>query len=223
MHTFNVDGEDDYQFADRFFRTLAASFDESCDIACFYDRVQKTAENERGQDYWGDRPGEGRFQGGERLDDADFRLYWEYMPKSTILERTDFVRTFSVFLMMFLFIFLICVTAACVICYTRCQTIALNNRYVFEDLRKLGAPPAFLKREIKKQCMTVILTPSVIGITAMSVLYAMILYANDGRLVKSELIGLGGCGLVILGVALLLYIVYKGTVRMLVRELVEKY
>lgn len=223
MHTFNVDGEDDYQFADRFFRTLATSFDESCDIACFYDRVQKTAENERGQDYWGDRPGEGRFQGGERLDDADFRLYWEYMPKSTILERTDFVRTFSVFLMMFLFIFLICVTAACVICYTRCQTIALNNRYVFEDLRKLGAPPAFLKREIKKQCMTVIRTPSVIGITAMSVLYAMILYANDGRLVKSELIGLGGCGLVILGVALLLYIVYKGTVRMLVRELVEKY
>ena len=123
--------------------------------------------------------------------------------------------------MMFLFIFLICVTAACVICYTRCQTIALNNRYVFDDLKKLGAPPAFLKKEIRRQCCTVIRTPAIIGITGMSILYTMIMFANDGRFSVSEAKGLGACGLIILGIAALLYAVYHKTVKILVRELVD--
>lgn len=222
MHAFNVDGEDDYLFADRLLHLLVESLDKSCNIAGYYDRVYKTAINERGREYWGDTDSS-MFKSFDldRLGDTDFRLYWEYMPKSTMLEKTDFIRTFSVFLMMFLFIFLICVTAACVISYTRCQTIALNNRYVFDDLKKLGAPPAFLKKEIRRQCCTVIRTPSIIGITAMSILYAMIMFANDGMISMSETKGLGACGLVVLGIALVLYTVYRGTVKSLVRELVD--
>ena len=49
--------------------------------------------------------------------------------------------------MMFLFIAIICSLAAMVICYTRCMTIALNNRYVFDDLKRLGAPPPFCGRK----------------------------------------------------------------------------
>lgn len=222
IQAFNVDGEDDYRFADRLLRLHVASMDESCNIANYYDRVYKIMENEEGLEYWADT--DETFKKSfdlDRLGNTDFRLYWEYMPKSTILEKTDFLRTFSVFLMMFLFIFLICVTAACVICYTRCQTIALNNRYVFEDLKKLGAPPAFLIKEIKRQCSTVIRTPALIGIVGMSILYVMIIYANDGRISMTEMKGLAVCGLVILGIALLLYVVYRTTVRSLVKELVE--
>jgi hypothetical protein len=223
MHVFNVDGEDDYQFADRLLRSFVASVDESCNLASFYDRVYKIALNERGKEYWGDDTAASLAAKIDlsRINDSDFRLWWEYMPKSVMLEKTDFMRTFSVFLMMFLFIFLICITAACVIGYTRCQTIALNNRYVFDDLKKLGAPPVFLKKEIRRQCCTVIRTPSVIGIIGMSGLYTMILYANDGKLSMTEVKGLGICGLVILGIAALLYAVYYGTVKSLVRELVE--
>ena len=223
MHVFNVDGEDNYRFAERLLRSLVESLDESCNIAGYYDRVYKTALDERGEEYWADT--DSSMPKGfdlDRLGDTDFRLFWEYIPKSVILEKTDFMRTFSVFLMMFLFIFLICVTAACVICYTRCQTIALNNRYVFDDLKKLGAPPVFLKKEIRRQCCTVIRTPSIIGITGMSMLYAMIMFANDGMLSMSEVKGLGTCGLVVCGIAVLLYAVYRGTVKSLVRELVEK-
>lgn len=222
IQAFNVDGEDDYRFADRLLRLHVASMDESCNIANYYDRVYKIMENEEGLEYWADT--DETFKKSfdlDRLGNTDFRLYWEYMPKSTILEKTDFLRTFSVFLMMFLFIFLICVTAACVICYTRCQTIALNNRYVFEDLKKLGAPPAFLIKEIKRQCSTVIRTPALIGIVGMSILYVMIIYANDGRISMTEMKGLAVCGLVIIGIALLLYVVYRTTVRSLVKELVE--
>lgn len=222
MHVFNVDGEDDYRFADRFFQLFVGSFDDSCKISCYYDRVQSIAYKEQGRAYWGDEDSEVK-EGLDfsRLNDTEFRIGWEYMPKSVMLEKTDFMRTFAVFLMMFLFIFLICITAACVIGYTRCQTIALNNRYVFDDLRKLGAPPAFLEKEIRRQCCTVIRTPAVIGITAMSLLYAMIMFANDGKLTGSEIAGLGECGLVIAGIVLLLYAVYHKTVKILVKELVD--
>ena len=107
------------------------------------------------------------------------------------------------------------------ICYTRCQTIALNNRYVFDDLKKLGAPPAFLKKEIRRQCCTVIRTPSIIGIFMMTLLYAMIMYANDGKITLSEVLALGICGVVILLIILLLYMVYRLTVRALDRILLQ--
>lgn len=218
MAVFNADGEDDYRFADRLFRTLISSFDKSCEMPSYYDRVQKISENEKGEIYWGDTEeiGEVSF---DRPDSSEFRMFWRYMPKFRILDQNDFLRTYAVFLMVFLFIFLICITAACVICYTRCQTIALNNRYVFDDLRKLGAPPAFLKQEIKRQCCTVIRTPSIIGIFTMTLLYTMIMYANDGKILMSEVAALGICGILILLIILLIYAVYRLTVRVLAREL----
>ncbi len=218
MAVFNADGEDDYHFADRLFRTFLSSFDKSCEMPSYYDRVQKISENEKGEVYWGDTEeiGEVSF---DRADSSEFRQFWRYMPKFRILDQNDFLRTYAVFLMVFIFIFLICITAACVICYTRCQTIAVNNRYVFDDLRKLGAPPAFLKREIERQCCTVIRTPSIIGIFMMTLLYTMIMYANDGKISLSEVLALGICGVVILLIILLIYAVYRRTVRALVKEL----
>ncbi len=218
LYAFNIAGEDSYFFADELFHTLVASFDERCEFPIYYDRVTRFTDNARGEIYWGDTDAMTKISY-ENPDSTDFRNYWTYMPKFRILDRNDFMRSFAVFLMMFLFIFLICVTAACIICYTRCQTIALNNRYLFEDLRKLGAPPAFLIREVKQQCRTVIRTPSVIGICAMTLLYSMIMYGNDGRLSISEIAGLGVCGLVILLIILLLYFVYRKTVRILIRQL----
>ncbi len=218
MAAFNADGEDSYPFADRFFRTLISSFDENCEVPSYYDRVQKISENEKGEVYWGDTEDmeEVSF---EKPDSSGFRQFWRYMPKFRVMDQNDFLRTYAVYLMVFIFIFLICLTAACVICYTRCQTIAVSNRYVFDDLRKLGAPPAFLKQEVKRQCRTVIRTPSVIGICMMTLLYMMIMYANDGKIGTSEVIALGVCGVLILLIILLLYIIYRGTVRMLVKEL----
>lgn len=218
IYAFNIAGEDNYLFADKLFRTLVASFDERCEFPIYYDRVTRFTDNERGEVYWGDTDDMTKISY-ENPDSPDFRNFWTYMPKFRILDKNDFLRSFAVFLMMFLFIFLICVTAACIICYTRCQTIALNNRYLFEDLRKLGAPPAFLIGEVKQQCRTVIRTPSVIGISAMTLLYSMIMYGNDSRITINEIAGLGGCGLVILLIILLLYFVYRKTVRILIRQL----
>ncbi len=218
MAVFNAAGEDNYRFADQFFNTLVSSFDESCEMPSYYDRVQKISENEKGDVYWGDTEDMKQISF-DRPDSTEFRQFWRYMPKFRIMDKNDFIRTYAVFLMVFIFIFLICLTAACVICYTRCQTIAIHNRYVFDDLRKLGATPAFLKQEVKRQCRTVIRTPSIIGILTMTLLYTMIMYANDGKIIISELLAFGICGVLILLIILLLYVVYRRTVCTLVKEL----
>lgn len=96
------------------------------------------------------------------------------MPKIRILDKNDFLQSFAVFLMMFLFIAIVCILAALVISYTRCQTIALNNRYIFDDLKRLGASPAFLKKEVRYQCGNVFKIPSIVGMTAIYLLYCMV-------------------------------------------------
>ena len=126
---------------------------------------------------------------------------------------------FSVFLMTFLFICIICLTAAMVIGYTRCQTIALNNRYVFDDLKKLGASPSFLMKELRQQCQNVFRIPVIIGMSAMSFLYGLILFANDGKFTMTEIQGFTLCLGIILILAALFYGVYTHTIHRISRQL----
>ena len=77
-------------------------------------------------------------------DSSAFRLDWHYMPAFRILDRTDFVKTMAVFLILFVFVAVVCFAAVFVIAYTRCMTIALTNRKVYDDLRHLGASNAYL-------------------------------------------------------------------------------
>ena len=215
---FNIDGEDNYAFAQDFFYTLVDSFGPECETPTYYDRVTKYYKNQQGEVYWGDTPAMTQISYSQP-DTSDFRSYWRYMPKSRILDRTDFTRTFSVFLMMFLFIAIICSLAAMIISYTRCMTIVLNNRYVFEDLKRLGAPPAFLLKEIKGQANPVFKIPAAVGMTAMYLLYLLLLFGNDGKITGSELGGMIACFFILVGVAAAYYLVYRCTVKNMYRQI----
>lgn len=215
---FNIDGKDSYAFAQDFFHTLISCFGPECEYAYFYDRVAKIAAEEADEVYWGDTDSMSKISF-DAPDASDFRLYWAYMPKIRILDQNDFLRSFAVYLMMFLFISIICTLAALIISYTRCMTITLNNRYVFDDLRRLGAPPAFLVREVKSQAGTVFRMPSVVGMTAMYLLYVMLMFGNDGQLVMGEVAGLGVCLIILLVMACIVYAVYRITVQKMCREL----
>ena len=217
-HFFNADGEDVYAFADKFFHTFVKSFGPECEYIAYYDRVSKIAANERGEVYWGDTDDMTKISLSQP-DSSDFRIYWAFMPKFRSLSMIDFMNTFAVYLMTFLFIFIVCVTTACVICYTRCQTIALNNRYIFDDLKRLGASPSFLNREVQVQCKRVFHTPAVVGMTLMFLLYSMIMYANDGRISIPELAGMGACAVVLILIMLVIYLIYRKTVTIMKREL----
>ncbi len=209
---FNVDGKDSYPFANAFFRLFVSSFDESCERPSYYDRVQKIRENEEGKEYWGDTDDMTTIRY-EMADSFMFRNFWVYMPSFRILSQNDYLRNMAVMFMMFLFIFIVCMITALVVCYTRCQSIALNNRYIFDDLKKLGASPVFLDREVRSQCGNVFKVPSMVGTTAMFSLFSMILYANDGRMLKTEWMAMGVCLCIIAVIGGVIYAVYRATVR----------
>ncbi len=216
---FNMDGKDSYEFAQDFFYTLVASFDAECEKPDSYDRVEKYYANQKGEGYWGDTERMTKISFSEP-DTSDFRGHWRYMPKCRILDKTDFNRTFSVFLMMFLFIAIICSLAVMIIDYTRCMTIVLNNRYVFEDLKRLGASPSFLHKEIKGQAGPVFQIPAFVGMGAMYLLYALLMFGNDGRITGSEAGGLGVCFLILAGIGGIYYLVYRYTVKRMCGQIV---
>lgn len=215
---FNVDGEDSYPFANAFYHLFVSSFDESCARPSYYDRVQKIRKNEAGKEYWGDTDDMTTISY-ELSDSFVFRQFWVYQPDFRILNQNDYMRSMAVMLMMFLFIFLVCMITALVVCYTRCQSIALNNRYIFDDLKKLGASPAFLDREVRSQCGNVFRVPSLVGTSAMFLLYSMILYANDGRMLPTEWMAMGVCLCVTSMIGGVIYAVYRSTVKSIKEQL----
>lgn len=60
----------------------------------------------------------------------DFRSNWKYAPRFRVLDYYDFLTSFAVFLVLFMFIAIICFAAVLIIGYIRCITIAMNNRQV---------------------------------------------------------------------------------------------
>ena len=215
---FNVDGEDSYPFANAFYHRFVSSFDASCERPSYYDRVQKICENEEGKVYWGDTDDMTTISY-DMSDSFTFRNFWVYQPDFRILNQNDYARNMGVMFMMFLFIFLVCMITAMVVCYTRCQSIAINNRYIFDDLKKLGASPAFLDREVRSQCGSVFKAPSLVGTSAMFLFFSMILYGNDGRITGTEWVAIGACLCITVAIGGVIYAVYRSAVKVIKGQL----
>ena len=220
MAFFNSEGKDSHPFARAFYEKIVASFDDDSISTGLYDPVEYLMTEGYTNDYFGTsyRNADERLDRSQ-LDSADFRMFWNYMPQFRVLDSTEQLNTFSVFIMTFLFIGIVCFTAALVISYTRCQTLALNNAYVFYDLKRLGASPEYLSRELRRQAGPVFKIPAVVGMSCMVLLYGMMLYANDNRYTQSEIAGFLVCLEVIAVIALLFYAVFLKTLSGLRRQL----
>ena len=208
---FNIDGKDSYPFAKAFFRLLVSSFDDDCFLSNWYNRVSSIIRKEQGVEDWQESEPDLRLNPDE-MDSATFRLSWEYQPSFRILSQNDFLLSTSVFLMMFLFIFIVCILTALVVCHTRCQTIALNNRYIFDDLKKLGASPTFLSKEVCSQCNSVFKIPALVGMIVIFLFFILLLYANDSQIVFTEIVSLGVCLGIQVALGVVIYVVYRVTV-----------
>ncbi len=154
-------------------------------------------------------------------DSSAFRLGWQYMPKFRVLDKADFVKTVAVFLILFVFVAVVCFSAVFVIAYTRCLTIALTNRKVYDDLRHLGASNAYLRRSVRGQVKRVFLTPALVGTGLIYAFYVMIMYFNGSPpgITYSEAAGLLVVLLVIAAVSALMYGVYRLTLARVCRAL----
>ena len=166
MIWFNSEGKDSYAFAQELFVKIVNSYDDQHFSNSYYDPVQYVMTEGYTNNYYGSTytvSPEERQVDRTNINSSDFRMYWNYIPQFRIMDTQDQLKTFGVFMMTFLFIAIICITAALVIAYTRCQTIALNNAYVFSDLMRLGASPAFLGRELQRQAGPVFKIPAISG------------------------------------------------------------
>ncbi len=216
---FNVaDVEASYPFADALFNEIVDRSGQEIEVFDAWDPVLREQEiAEKGSyDYDSEE-----YLAANRLavidydqrDTSDFRNYWLYMPQFRVLDQNDFVTTMAVFLVLFIFIALICFAAVIVIAFTRCMTIALTNARVYDDLRHLGAPNAYLFRSVKRQVSRVFLVPAVVGTAIISAFYLMIMYFNDNRFTPGEFTGMAACAAVIAALSAVLYGVYRLTRR----------
>lgn len=216
MVFFDVaDCEESYDFAKALFNRIVDASGPEVAVVDSWDPVIRDRDMAEKGSYWL----EVEFFSYDQRNSSDFRLYWQYMPQFRVLDKADFVRTLAVFLILFIFIAIICFAAVIVIAFTRCMTIALTNRQVYEDMRKLGAPNAYLYSSIRGQVSRVFLVPALTGTGLIYGFYAMIMYFNDNRLTLQELAGMGVCLALVAAVSALLYGVYRLTLRSVCRAL----
>ena len=218
-----ADAEASYPFADALFNEIVDRSGDDVLQMDAYDLVSAALAEEAGEVYDYDRAhiAAHGFPVIERedRDTSEFRNYWLYMPQFRVLDQNDFVTTMAVFLVLFIFIALICFAAVIVIAYTRCMTIALTNARVYDDLRHLGAPNRYLFRSVKGQVSKVFLVPAIVGTAVISAFYLMIMYFNDNRFTPGEMAGMAVCATVIAVLSAVLYGVYRITRRSVCRAL----
>ena len=223
---FNVaDVENSYAFANALFNEIVDRSGPAVEVGDYYDDVEAELAARAGEAYEFS-PEAAAASGLETIDYDDrdssgFRGYWKYMPQFRILDQNDFVTTMAVFLMLFIFIAIVCFAAVIVIAFTRCMTIALVNARVYDDLRHLGAPNAYLFRSVRGQISRVFLVPAIVGTGLIWAFYMMIMYFNSDPygFTSAELAGITSCAAMVAGVSVLLYVVYCITRRSVCRAL----
>lgn len=210
---FNVqDADDTYSFAKRLKNAIIDGCTEKSAVYEIYDRVEKINANSAGLVYSGDSNPDLQVDYANR-ESSQFNQYWRYIPIFRVLNQQDFVKNMAVFLMLFVFIAVICIAAIVVIAYTRCITIAVTNRQVYDDLRHLGANREYLLRSVRGQVSKVFAVPAIIGTLGISGFYALIMYANSGGFEAAELLSFSIDAVIIAVVSLLLCIIYHFTLK----------
>lgn len=222
---FNVENDaQTYAFAKALFHSIVAHSGPEVELFDSWDPVRKMIAEAKGEAYFLD-PEYLVSSGFERIDydqmDAStFRMYWQYMPQFRVLDQTEFIKTTAVFLMLFIFIAIICFAAVVIIAYTRSLTIALTNVQVYQDLRRLGANNRYLLKTVRNQISKVFFSPILTGTVIIFGFYMMIMFFNgDDGITAPELRGLLNCLILVLIISAVLYGVYRFTLDKVCRML----
>ena len=123
---------DKIAFSNELFRTFAEGMSEGMDVLDYYNAA--TAERE-GAEYTEDFTGAVVDPG----KSAESSRLAGFPPLMVPILDLQLLMELSTRLLMFSYIFIICIAAVGVIGYTRSQSVGLTNRQVFEDIRRLGA------------------------------------------------------------------------------------
>ena len=134
---------------------------------------------------------------------------WKYAPQFNIIAAQDRMQFISVYVMLSLYIFIISLAAVSVMAYVRSISIATDNKGLFESLTKLGADEAYKRKVLKKQIARIVQYPGIIGCVLGFVFAFVMNFMNDGRISGLEIKSLSILAVMLLGIGIVLYAVYK--------------
>lgn len=205
---FNVkDVEDSYPFAKELYNEMISRLSSRSEVRSEYDRIVKKRIEAEGKTY---ELGEKKYGlTYDMKDTSDFRLSWKYAPMFRVMEQQEMLKTMAVYLMLFIFIAIICFAAVFVIAYTRCITLALYNRQMYDDLKHLGAGHQYLYSCAKGQIVKVFRTPTIVGTLVIFMLYMVIMYGNSGGFIAREIAGIRNCLILIAVITGLIWGFYR--------------
>lgn len=175
---FDIEGSmaDKIAFSNELFLTFAEGMSEGMDVLDYYNAA--TAERE-GAEYTEDFTG--------AVVDPENPLKatdWQFSPLMVPILDLQLLMELSTRLLMFSYIFIICIAAVGVIGYTRSQSVGLTNRQVFEDIRRLGADRHYRLILMHRQLRKVFVLPTILG-AGLCLLYQMLMLWNNDRQINS--------------------------------------
>ena len=204
---FSTEGEmkDKIAFSNELFREFAERMSPSMDVMEYYNAA---TEEREGAEYTES------FTGAIVDPENPLRATdWQFAPLMTPLTDQQNLMELSTRLLMFAYIFIICIAAAGVIGYTRSQNVGLTNQQVFEDIKRLGADLAYRRILMRRQIRKVFVLPTCLGAGLCLLYESLILWNNDRYLASGEIRALLALTAVTAAVILYQYIIYRMSLR----------
>lgn len=180
---FNVNNKgQSYEFAKELYKEFCGSVSEQMRVIVSYDEYIES-QNEEYDPFYSERV--------ELYPDRpEVDTDWKFKPSFKVLEQKAAFLGFATFYLLFLFVAIISLAAAGIIGYTRSTVIAVKNKQVYDDIRKLGANHAYILRLLKSQIKKLYVLPTIIGVCVMFFYYFLMLWQNDRGISKSESLAL---------------------------------
>lgn len=191
-----------YDFAeDLLDRYIGHASDISCHIGN-YDAWEEQLAEKQGEEY------DYAIKPDYSADSSDLLSDWKYAPQLNIIIKQDYMQLIGIYVMLCLYIFIICLSAAAVMNYVRSISIAESNKNLFYNLERLGADEAYRMVILKNQLAKIFKYPAALGCLLGMMCSAAMSWTNDRRFTPDEIRTLA----IMAGIALLilafLYVVY---------------
>lgn len=193
----------EYEFADAVIREYIARATDLSNHYGLYDSREEELALAAGKEYG--------YAGKIDLSADNLRIMddWKFAPFSKIFLQANAMEMVAVFVLLSIYIFVISLTAAGIMSYIRSITIAMDNRQLFEDLRRLGTDDAYEEKMIKVQLRKIFAYPVAAGCTVVGLFSLFLTYFNDMRLQAFEVNMLLLEVLLMIFIAGVLYVVYR--------------
>ena len=209
-----TDWESSYAFASALKNQIILHTSREFSVPAGYNNYVKYRYESQGMPYFMDEeypPDEGNLEMNPK--NSMLSTSWRYYPQFRILTDQDMMKNMSVYLMLFVYIAVVCLAAVGVIAYTRGVSIAMNYKQVFVDLSRLGASHKYIRFCIRSQLRKIFFFPYLMG-AAVSVSFMFLIYwQNDGIITAAEGRASAVITLVILAILGYIYLIYKAADR----------